>query len=102
MDLRNEKKRLWLILQVLSFGLFIEFIFNTLKKGKEADKVYISTSLAGKVDTIYGYARGYPIVSLSGHRVKLLDGGPFSEYLSIGDSVTKEHGSEVLKTYRLV
>ncbi|MBF9144202.1 hypothetical protein [Hymenobacter properus] len=62
---------------------------------------YITRRLAGRVDTIPSYSRGFPKVQLStGEKllIRLPDAG--QKYLKAGDSLVKESGTRVVTVYR--
>jgi hypothetical protein len=61
---------------------------------------YVKLSINGTIDTIYKYDRGYPIVSVSGKRVRLAIPAGCSEYLAVQDSIVKKSNTQDVQTFR--
>jgi hypothetical protein len=83
---------------ILAYSLFHFTIFAY--SGKVMDE-YDALHLAGRIDTIPSYSRGFPRVLLSsGENVLIHVPVAGQEYIQAGDSLVKESGSEDITTYR--
>ncbi|RTQ50160.1 hypothetical protein EJV47_11025 [Hymenobacter gummosus] len=63
-------------------------------------QAYVNLRVRGRIDTIYQYNKGYPVVRIAGQNMQMQLGTTAQKYLAVGDSVVKEPHSLDITTYR--
>lgn len=61
---------------------------------------YIKLGIKGRIDSIYRYDRGRPVVSINKHIITLAVPGVCSKYLAVNDSIVKYPNVRLVNTYR--
>lgn len=90
------------VVVLLAFFAAVALLFTGAYRMSSANEAaYEALQLNGRVEKIIGYNRGYPIVLISSRRryISRLPSA-FSNYVAIGDSITKRSGSFVVVSYR--
>ncbi|MFD2718618.1 hypothetical protein ACFST9_07815 [Hymenobacter monticola] len=95
----KNKNALFLMACVILGQIF--FHFTSDSRSARIVDAYIARRLAGRVDTIPSYSRGFPRVILStgdNELIRLPYAG--QKYLQANDSLVKESGTRVVTVYR--
>jgi hypothetical protein len=95
----KNKNALFLMACVILGQVF--FYFTSDSRSARIIDAYIARRLAGRVDTIPSYSRGYPEVQFSsGEKLLILLPYAGQKYLKAGDSLVKESGTRIITVYR--
>lgn len=80
------------------------FIYFSVKQATAPFSIsgdeYIKISIKGRIDSIYRYDRGRPVVSINKRIITLAVPGVCGKYLAVNDSIVKYPNIRLVNTYR--